>query len=146
MCFRLQVCWTHRASLLRTALLIRLQLKKTLEAKSIFHSLQKNPFHNSCKWSGGISVTARDSMKHTRSHTKVFPLMDRHQIWIRDTVAGFICHLKESFNVVLQSDETQILITKRGNLGLCGSVPLNTDVIRRGGGSSEWKGYNDFSS
>lgn len=61
-------------------------------------------------------------------------MMDPHQIWIRDTVAGFICHLIESFNVVLQSDETQILITKRGNSGFCGSVPLNTDVIKRGGG------------
>lgn len=71
---------------------------------------------------------------HDETRTKVFVLMmDCYQIWIRGTVAGFICHLKDPFNVVLESDETQILITKRGDSGFCRSAPLNTDVIERQG-------------
>lgn len=50
---------------------------------------------------------------HNTIHKKVFILMtDCYQIWIRGTMAGFICHLKDPFNAALESHETQILITK----------------------------------
>lgn len=39
-------------------------------------------------------------------------MTDCSQIWICGPIAGFICHLKDPFNAALESDESQILITK----------------------------------
>lgn len=105
MCFRLQVYWKHGVSLLRTR-----QLKKTLDGQNSFYHLPKI-----------TSTTAADgavvhlSLRGTQgnTHKKVFMSMtDCSQIWICGSITGFICHLKDPFNAALDSDETQILITK----------------------------------
>lgn len=105
LCFRLQVYWKHGVSLLRTR-----QLKKTLDAQSIFHNLLKI---TSTTAANGAVVHLSLRGTQCNTHKKVFILMtDCSQIWIRGTMASFICHLTDPFNVVLESDETQILITK----------------------------------
>lgn len=105
MCFRLKVYWKHGASLLRTR-----QLRKTPDAQNIFHNLPKI---TSTTAANGAMVHLSLRGIQFNTHKKVFILMtDCYQVWIRGTMVGFICHLKDPFNVALESDETQILITK----------------------------------
>lgn len=66
--------------------------------------------------------------EHNAVHKKSLRINDRLLPNLNSWhMAGFICLLKDPFNAALESDEIQILITKRGDWRLC-RIPLWTQM------------------
>lgn len=120
-------------------------LGKLQTHKNIFHNLPKIASTTAAN-GAMVHLSLRGTQFNTQK--KAFILMtDCYQVWVRGTMAAFICHLKDPFNVALwvwwnPDFNNQIC----GDWRLCRTPPLDTDVIEREGGSSEWKGNNGFSS